>query len=661
MRYQNLILCLLSVPALGYFSILTTIQLIRPPLSTESLADVIVSKGINYSFYIGMSIGLILCTPLADRYGRKRMMLVMCFVACPIGAYGLIAKDNFDFFIIMAMSGMGCGSYYGLFAIYMVEITFSAYISFYFSLLHLAWPLSSYLALLLAKYIGNWSYIIAITCCFPLFLLLCSQLIAESPNFLMAKGEYTEAAADANKIVAVNTERKAEIDINETILYFKEFIEFDNSRVQLVYQYPLLWHFNSSREYLLVFSELAFFTLFTFAGLLQLSTVLGLNHYFPLLFVAATFLSALLRKTFKPRTVTSLLLFLIFIFGSLCAIVMLYMRIIHDFAALFLCMLSFITVLQSLTTALVTCPCRVRATGFGCVLGIGIIGGIFGWLLGEYSDSTILFFSISAVLSSMTLKRTKRVEILNKNCTDIYEIFENKCKQSTNLVSLYNTSFYSAGRESSVRHISMIELGSELESCSELLSPLHKPCEHFVDVGVQGAVHGVEEVRSVRLFRNGLLKAEASDAKGRYVVEGCAENFKHLRFTKKRNDVLEVLYTGERINSFLVGRWKDRAQEGDFKWVLQMEKWEGNIKMNDTQKPVAWLINRNENAITGVSLVNEGLKIMKGVVKEGDKLAVQIVDAHGKELGFEGEIKGNSIEAIHEGKDKMLLQITHKE
>lgn len=655
-RYQNLALCLLSIPALGYFSLLTVIQFIKPPLTSESTLDNIVNKGINILFYIGISLGLIICTPLADRYGRKKLILAVCCAACPLGIYAFIGKDNFDFSIIMLLCGCCCGTYYGVCVTYITEIASSSYTTIYFSLFHLAWPVSSYLAFVAFVYVKEWALIVLLACCPPLLLLPFSRLMAESPNFLIARGEYTEAAADANKIVAVNTDKRAEIDINETILYFKEFIDFDSNRMGVIYQYPLLWNYKTSRAFLLVFGQLMFLTFFTFSGLLQLSAVLDLNYYFPSFFIVAIFFSILIRKTFKARSFTSFLLFMIFIIGSICAIVMLYMRIVHDFAAAFLCVLSFITVLKSIMLAATCCPCRVRATGFGFAVGVGVIGGMLGSLLGKYSDSTILFFSLSAVLSSAFLKKTKKIEVLNKGCNDIYEIFENKHKHSTHLITMNNSSFYTAGRESNIKHISMIELGSELESCSDFLPPT-TTCEHFIEIPLDGSVHGLEDIKCIKVYRNGFLAAEGNDSKGQYVVDGYLEGFKYFRFSKKRNDALEILYTGERIASIIVGRWKDHAQEGDFKWSLQMNRWGGNITTRDAQKAVTWLINIKEDTIIGIVLLNEDLKIMKGYIN-GNKITFQVIDSQGRVVDFEGEINGNNVVAKHGDDIKVNLCYT---
>jgi len=331
------------------------------------------------------------------------------------------------------------------------------------------------------------------------------------------------------------------------------------------------------------------------------------------------------------------------------------MRIVHDFTAAFLCVLSFATLFKSLTLAVTICPCRVRATGFGLVVGVGVIGGVIGKLLGEYNDNTIIFFCLSSVLSNVILKRTKKIEILNKDCNDIYEILESKCRH--NIITVNNPSFYSEGRESSVKHVSIIELRSEFESCSDLLTP-RAVCEHYIDLPVEDTMDELGEIESIRVFRNGFISTKGSDSKGQYVVEGHIENFKYFRFTKKRNDILEVIYTGERINNFLIGRWKDHAQEGEFKWLLQMTKWRGTVVVKNVRKPVTWLISMYKDTVVGVLLSTEGFKILKGNIKEHGKLAMQIIDSHGKVLEFEGEIKNNRIEVKHEDKDTILLTLT---
>ena len=187
-KYQKLALFILAIPALCYFSIFHTIQYIKPPLNSESDIDITSGKIINYMFYLGMALGSIVIIPLIDRYGHKCILYCVCIGGIIVAFYHFIADDNFDYCIIMILYGGFTSVYYGIYAIYTIEIFPSEPASIYFVIIHISLVISSGFSIFLLQFFESWIYIIWISSSFLVIYLILSMLLVDSPTFLITRG-----------------------------------------------------------------------------------------------------------------------------------------------------------------------------------------------------------------------------------------------------------------------------------------------------------------------------------------------------------------------------------------------------------------------------------------------------------------------------------------
>jgi len=648
------------LPLIGLFSIITAFEYFELPIMQ-------IPDNMFFLLYSGgVAIGCSVIGPLSDRYARTKPLLVSCLLAVGLSVYGCFADDTFDYGFVIGGYGLCGGSYYSVAIVYLIEIYPPEYAKRYCTLFHLFVPACNLIAKALCLKFSLWPIILSLACYPSIVFLLASRYLWESPSFLFAIENYSQALVNLNGISAFNSGKKARVDdINEGMQLARDMVELDESRRRAFFQYPYLWRYDSSRAYLLLFSALGFFTSLPLAGLSQ---QVEKDYLIPSLPAIALIFLFLLQNKLKSRSIMTSLLYLLFIIGIINATLLLYFGKLYQLITCLLYLLSFMSVIQCLIFIAENSPCRVRGTSFGLACGVCTISGVIGESLGFSSENAITLFSLSSLIAIGVLKLAKKFEVINKGCNDIYEVFDVKKKRYKNIPVRHNIN-HSYGKDPNLKYFSLIDMHTEIERCPDETSMASievlftHPGENFVRIPVEGCIthNEIEEdigISWMKVFKSGLLIADGRDSKGKFIMEGHIVNHNSFCFAKIQNEVIGVQYNGKKEGCVIKGKWNEGNKAGDFWLHIKGKEWKGTFSIGGNSVPIEWMLCIEGKTLSGIYDSKDSLYLLKGDIKEDGKLFVTMADTLGNEKEFTGYITEDRIHGKNEGRNTMIFDLS---
>jgi len=227
-RYQKLALTVLMVPALIAFFMIhfvfiinNTYDLLYFDKNTQeykqsNIDEVCNNKGYNfeckhipyinavyYLFFIGLSFGLLL-TFFADIAGRKTIITLIPVALCILYLVFNFVTGLF-FCGALLVIGIVVGLYYCTSVVYITELSIPESTLNYVAGFHLSFPLAGAFIELTLHTFTNWKALTLIMALMSLVVLAFVGRLAESPCYLIVKGDYKAARIAANTITNYNT------------------------------------------------------------------------------------------------------------------------------------------------------------------------------------------------------------------------------------------------------------------------------------------------------------------------------------------------------------------------------------------------------------------------------------------------------------------------
>jgi len=631
----------------------------------------------NCIFYLGCIFGSGLLAPLADRYGRKNMLVYISYTNIIVFGYCFVAEDFFDYGLILLCSGILCSSFYITSVVYLSEIFVENQVTKYWTILNLALPFSCSIVIYgLSRIWSDWINCIKISCAIWFLIALIHNKInlLESPNFLISRGENYEASEILKSISTINNPRtsingqnlkKSLLSIEIPTYAIKEFVEFEKLRSKEIFQYKYFCKFKSSRKYMQMFPLLAFFSCFTFTGILRLACSFQFIEFMPILLAISIMASLHFVKFFITRFLISVLLNTIFAISILAALFLLYIPSIHSSATIILYPLAFILTMQTLIFSAVNCPCRVRTTGFGIVCVFAVLGCAAGNIVPQMNDNLIFIFSVSALTGSGIMKWIKKETEnykIDSQIDDIYEICQHKLKYKINVVAKMDLSFYSEGRQSTVKAISMLDCGTELEymdlennsAFSPISNLVTQNAELYIAMPIEYTQYPENKLTDylpdiLYIHPDGVISQELSNL---YIFEGTIK--KTIKLAIRNENVNIVSYNGIREKLEIKGKYygNENENENEFSIKFAGNIWSGTYKIGDLEKNVDWVmwIDEKTNNLYGFYEESGNFDLVKGkFIDSQGNIESTIIDAERSEIKFNGLLKDNRIRIIHEG------------
>jgi len=615
-------------------------------------------KLIYYFFFGGFCAGSILLAPLADYYGRKSMIIISVILLCLVHLKAVFTNDVLTCAVVLCLSGAFVGMFYCVSITYLTEIAMQELAVIYSVLFHLSFPLSAITVAILLRYFRDWKVTTSIMSLIPLVVIAYSSYIAESPRFLVSKGMYNDARIASNIISTCNTGKmKKWLFDYEKAKYMKEYEIFAEERSNKIFQHSYFMQFASGRYYIIAFSLLLFCSGFAFSGLALEQKLLFKNPFVNDLILymiegAILFIAGYLIQMFGHIKTIGLSLI---ISGGLALVSTIFLWISdygHGVCGYLTKLFAFISFVGSLSFAAENCPSRVRATGFGIVVGAGAFGLMMGGFVLEFHNNLHILFGIVAVcgIFAFTMVKEPSMYLNNDDIHEINELRKNNYKEDTVV-------------ERKQTHV--IRPVSENEASP--IQAQNQPKKSAIDVvlyKVKGKrnVDDMEQdlgIDLLNVYMNGKISYEGKDVLGEYSIEGSLSSGHKLELNKKYKDGSQSKYEGERKGAIMSGVWTSGEKTGKFEMSFPLKLWTGSIKQDQNELKIEWYLGQAGRKLYGLGETNNIAFFIAGMIDSENKVLLivsnensNVIEIEGildKENNFTGKFKDGTL-TIHEEK-----------
>ena len=172
----------------------------------------------------GCMVGSILSGGLADKYGRKNCMVIMCFIFI-VGTFIQISAGHINTFLFgRFVGGIAIGSLYTIAPLYVGEICDSSRRGMLVTSQHLAIAFANLIVFVIVYYLEkrslffliDWQLAIVIQIIPVLLLLMGCFYIPKSPRWLIMKHKYDEAKTSLS---VIHTENPKQVDARYKLIY----------------------------------------------------------------------------------------------------------------------------------------------------------------------------------------------------------------------------------------------------------------------------------------------------------------------------------------------------------------------------------------------------------------------------------------------------------
>jgi AAHS family 4-hydroxybenzoate transporter-like MFS transporter len=369
---------------------------------TPSQAGLMVSSGL-----IGFMLGSLFGGPLADRFGRKSVLLVGLFIAGLLSLATAASADSFTAFLAFRLgTGIGLGVLLPLAVTLVNETAPRKSTNRLVGCVMSGWSGGGILAALAAPTLGKtygWQSMFWVAGAAAPLALICWALLRESPRFLLLKGRQMEARSVMSWLLATRKYEHTDFVISEDTHHSGSLSRLLLPRV---------------RRATLVVWTCAACSLFTIYGLsswlpqamLHRGEALGSSFAFGALLQAAALVGGLGCGWAADHIDRRRFLMSIWVLSAV-AIAGLGVSRAHITNVIFItvagfCVMGAQPVLNNFTAALY--ETEVRSTGVGAQLGIGRLGGILGpyfaGLIQErFGGDGAMFFALAGAIAISVL------------------------------------------------------------------------------------------------------------------------------------------------------------------------------------------------------------------------------------------------------------------
>jgi len=377
-------------------------------------------------FFVGVIMGFLLLSPFVDHFGRKSMILVSS-IAISLAYLKLIfTKGAGGWAIVLLFSGASAGLYYTTALSYLSEVILQETAIFYISGIHLAFPLSGVTSSFLIRHSPNWKTPATLMSVIPLLIIAYFAYVVESPRYLAARRSYKDARTSINLICNKNSvPPKRWMFEPESIVYNKSFIELDTQRQSSYYQTSYILSNRSGLLYFIAFGEMLLFICFSACE--PLLEVQEFSDMFTTYIVeyAVMFVIIFLTGFFFSYFGYKFPLFVLLIAMIIISGLRLFQ--FSGFSSAFLLWTNKLCALWAVIGAVsfssLSCPIRVRSSGLGLVLSLGLLGFLLGAVILRFLPKLNWLLCIAPKLALIGLKFTSEPWNYKTN-DDIYELVE---------------------------------------------------------------------------------------------------------------------------------------------------------------------------------------------------------------------------------------------
>jgi MFS transporter, putative metabolite:H+ symporter len=358
-----------------------------------------------YLLFAGALVGSLFMSALADKLGRKGILLLSVVVYCLICLKSVFTQQIVSFAIVVFGLGIFLATYFNVALCYLLEFLAVENRLSYASFLNLSFPIAGIIVSFLMNQLQNWKIVIIISGIFCMVLVCYFAYFTESPRYHLAKDQFEEARVALQKLAYCNKGRNYLFTFrNEEVELESSFQEADRIRENGVYNFSeICCRFSSMWPGIFCLIIIAFTCFFTFSGLhLHLRPIFSLPYYDHLFVSAIDVVVILLAATFGEKCGRLKAIGLPLLIASVGCIVIYFLFWLPDliYAIVIICLREFALLSLSVCFVFVpeSFPTRMRSVGVGVVHVFSCIALILAYFLMSFKRDLFFVFGIVGLI-----------------------------------------------------------------------------------------------------------------------------------------------------------------------------------------------------------------------------------------------------------------------
>jgi len=235
-KYQMILLLILSPIAIADGTEALVLSILVPIFQNEWNATEFQLSLLGTLVFFGYLIGSFIAGPIADKYGRKKPLIVSTLIWTIFAFLSAIASNMYDFMFYRFIFGIVVGFIWPVGFSLLTEYCPVDKRGKYLNIFQLFYPIGEILAVLLAMLTltnlqsGNWRILLGFSSIPALIsLAFCYYFVDESARFELQMGNYTDAFRTINKIAEMNKNIPNYLDEekkNLLMIWSNDFLEF---------------------------------------------------------------------------------------------------------------------------------------------------------------------------------------------------------------------------------------------------------------------------------------------------------------------------------------------------------------------------------------------------------------------------------------------------
>lgn len=235
-KYQIILVLVLSPIALADGTEALVLSLLLPIFQNEWNATELQLSLLGTLVFLGYLIGSLIAGPIADKYGRKKPLIISTLIWTIFGILSALAFNIYDFMIYRFIFGIVVGFIWPVGFSLLTEYCPVDKRGKYLNIFQIFYPLGETLAVILAFLTltnlksGNWRILLGFSSIPALIsFLFCWLYVDESARFELQTGVYDNAFNTINKIARINKNFANYLDEDKKeglIQWSTDFIEF---------------------------------------------------------------------------------------------------------------------------------------------------------------------------------------------------------------------------------------------------------------------------------------------------------------------------------------------------------------------------------------------------------------------------------------------------
>jgi MFS family permease len=378
-----------------------------------------ISEVMSYIYFGGCILSAIIISPLADKFGRKAMLIAIMLAYFLVTLKAISSDDFISLIFVLIASGLFTGSYYNIAIMHIIESTSLHNRGWYASLLFSSAPIGGFIVAPLIGIYRDWKLVSAIISVSAFILTISLAFTKNSPRYYIAKNEHEKATESIGDIIYWNSGNNEQIPFKKYELS-NELDALLKQRDAEPYNFLELFKYQtvSPVTYVMIICSFLFNNMYLGMVLNSETSILS-STYSAMISAASDFLSCifagyLLMKLDSRGTIVKLFHYL----TCVLAVAMAFFGWIpvryHAIAFVFNRFLSLVALDAAYLFAIESFPTRIRGMGIGLCSVFANLGKLLAYLVTSMGHKYAYIFGVVGLVGFLTLDWLPEIKDMGK-------------------------------------------------------------------------------------------------------------------------------------------------------------------------------------------------------------------------------------------------------